>query len=66
MYGYVLIVCGGVLLTLATILRGLAVRAVQRKMEEHTRRLIETYGRECYHRAITQGKLLPAGKEVAS
>lgn len=69
MYGYVLIFLGFFLLGLAMLLRRWAVRAAQRETEEHTRFLIETYGRECYRRAASdspQEQPALAGKEVAS
>lgn len=69
MYGYILMGLGVILLALAAFLRWLAARVARREAEEHTRFLIETYGRECYRRATSdspQKQPAFAGKEVAS
>ena len=68
MYGYMLIGSGFFLLALAAFLHWWAVRVARREAEEHAQFLIETYGMECYRRAMDsqQAEPVPAGKEVAS
>ena len=73
MYGYILMGLGVILLALAAFLRRLAVRVSRREAEEHTRFLMETYGKECCRRATSDSpqekaseQRAFAGKEVAS
>lgn len=60
---------GVILLALAVIFRQLALHVSRREAEEHTRFLMETYGRECCRRATSdfqQEHPAFAGKGVAS